>query len=227
MVAFPFRDFLRRETGALHRRVDDAFSRFDLSVERGVQDFLTAQAAALLPIERAVERCREGGAGALIPDWASRRRSFLLQGLDLDVPSLSIEPCGSKEAMLGMLYVLEGSKLGGRVLSERLVELEEPFGRAAALFLGHGAARGRWSSFLAVLERHAPQPYGQVALGGATAAFEIFETAAVIVAGRRDEEHGTPRRRSAVSVPRGGDAPSSPALEPRAPLDRHMGSIRG
>lgn len=195
---FPFREFLRRGTGALHRRVDDAFSRFDLSIEPGIRDFLTAQAAALLPIERALEEAREGGPELVLADWASRRRSFLLDGLGLEVPRLSVEPCLGKEPMLGMLYVLEGSKLGGRFLLDRMITTGGPFGRAATSFLGHDAAPGRWSSFLRALDHHAPRPYGDAALDGARRAFELFETAARIVDGRGNQASGALGRRGAA-----------------------------
>ena len=109
---------LRAATAGAHRRVDDTFSRFDLTCPEAYALFLQAQAAALLPLERALE----AGASRRLPaDWPARRRG---QALLADLRALGVPepvcdelaPIRQDAAALGTLYVLEGSRLGGAML---------------------------------------------------------------------------------------------------------------
>ena len=83
-------------------------------------------------------------------------------------------PVGSLGEALGLLYVLEGSTLGGKVIRR---QVEASGGDMAGLtFLDpYGAQAGeRWRSFLAVLDRAAgAEPEGAVA--GARAGFRHAE----------------------------------------------------
>src|ERR1700727_2281697 len=63
---------LRSATARCHERVDQIFSRADLKSREGLADFLSAQAGAHFPAERALD---DAGAAAIVPDWASARRS--------------------------------------------------------------------------------------------------------------------------------------------------------
>jgi heme oxygenase (biliverdin-IX-beta and delta-forming) len=60
---------------------------------------------------------------------------------------------------LGCLYVLEGSTLGGRIITallKKVLPLDES--RGCSFFNSYGNEVGRmWSSFLAILERHCEQ----------------------------------------------------------------------
>ena len=49
---------LRAATADCHKRVDTAFSRFDLATEDGYRRFLLAQAQAFLPIEAALDEAQ-------------------------------------------------------------------------------------------------------------------------------------------------------------------------
>lgn len=109
---------LRAATAAAHARVDTLYSRLDLSRPGDYGRFLASHAAAFIPIEEALVAA---GADALIPGWSRRRRSKALLGdltaLGLTAPtSKPAPPFDDAAAVLGGLYVLEGSRLGGAVL---------------------------------------------------------------------------------------------------------------
>jgi hypothetical protein len=76
--------------------------------------FLLCSAMALLPIEGSLE---ETNVAAVLPDWSQRRRSHTLR-LDLaemslpEPPSLPAPEVLGNAFQFGMLYVLEGSRLG-------------------------------------------------------------------------------------------------------------------
>lgn len=167
---------LRDATAASHRRVDAAFSAFDLAQPAGYRDFLAAQHAALQPIEAALTTA---GAAGVLADWPARRRAALLVAdlADLGVtPSRPLEPAFSVSgaaALLGAIYVLEGSRFGGAVLARRLAP------GAPARFLGAAANAHAWRALVASLDLHLDGPRElQAAVSAARATFDVFETAA-------------------------------------------------
>ncbi|RYD87558.1 MAG: hypothetical protein EOP61_35345 [Sphingomonadales bacterium] len=172
---------LRLETRAEHARVDAAFSRYDLSSGEGYLRFLRRQAAAHLPVERALDA---GGAARLVPDWAERGRAPLIRAdlADLgcsDVVEMPFDGLASDPELLGGAYVLEGSRLGGALL-QREVKPGLP-----TRFLGQGSSSG-WRALLTVLETKLRSPEEiAAAVKGARAVFACFEAAA----GREVEMH--------------------------------------
>ena len=109
---------LRHATSDWHRRVDDAFSTADLANREDYGSFLLAQAAAVLPVEQMLDK---GAIAAALTDWPQRRRAAALEvdlrALGLELPALEVsQDFHSVEAMLGAVYVLEGSRLGGALL---------------------------------------------------------------------------------------------------------------
>ncbi|MGE0769754.1 MAG: biliverdin-producing heme oxygenase [Hyphomicrobiaceae bacterium] len=151
--------------GGLLRRSDD-----------GYQQFLAATARALLPLEHAL--C-ENGVSDILSDWPDRSRSDALRA---DLSALSVaepdtngtyeNPNLRDEAyMLGAIYVLEGSRLGARLLVDT-VRNAHPH---ALRYLCHGNALPLWPTFLAQLgasskARRNPER----AEAGAAAAFRLF-----------------------------------------------------
>ena len=114
-------------------------------------------------------------AAALPPAWhdwlaARSRRPFLQR----DLAALRIAPAAFEArpphlqgpaAAWGSLYVIEGSALGGQVITRSLAEAGLYPHRGAAYFHGWGAATpGMWRDFRAALER---QLTGPAALGPA------------------------------------------------------------
>lgn len=155
------RGWLARVTAPLHTRVDAAAAAFDLSTDEGAGAFIALMARGVRPVERALDNA---GAAAIFPEWPSRRRSHTLPRC-ADGPEPTF---GSAAEVWGALYVLEGSRLGGRLLS-RAPRL------AAHPFFADAADRTAWPLFLARLEdadRALVDRPGMAA--GAAAAFAAF-----------------------------------------------------
>ena len=175
------RDLLRDGTRAAHDRVDAGFARFELSGVEGYRAFLQVQAAALLPLEAALDRA---GAAGILPDWSERRRgSALLADLAAlgDPGPAAVSPPvlpGGDSGLLGVLYTLEGSRLGAAVLARAVSGSPDPQVRGADRFLRHGQGRRFWPIYLAVLEgSRAVRDAPDLALAGALGAFQAFEDA--------------------------------------------------
>lgn len=170
------RSQLREQTRPEHEAVDRLFSRFDLAQTAGYRSFLCALARAHLGIEEGLDAA---GAASLVADWPERRRADLLRAdladLGIEAPRSAGTPSLATEAeMLGAIYVIEGSRLGGAVLSSRLA------GEAPARFLAARARPGAWRQLLALLDARLDDP---ASLGSAVAAaracFRCFERSAV------------------------------------------------
>jgi heme oxygenase (biliverdin-IX-beta and delta-forming) len=165
---------LRDATVDHHAAVDLLFSRFDLSQPYDYRRFLQAQAAALGPIEAAIDA---GGISAILPDWPERKRmSLLLRDLEMlgDGPDRILPglPLTGIAAMLGAVYVIEGSRMGAGVLRQQLSA-----GMPAA-FLGARAQPRSWRGLLAVLDEHLGSPDELArACAAAKATFRLFEAA--------------------------------------------------
>ena len=176
------RSILRDATAAEHARLDARLGAFDLRTVGGYRKFLEINAAALLPLERALVRA---GVRDVLPDWDHRARSkSILCDLarlggtprSLDVPELP-----DRSAVLGTLYVLEGSRLGAAYLLREVRQCSDAVVSGNTAFLSHGAGRPLWPSFLAALERHASElaDDGDI-VGPARSAFSLFAEAAVL-----------------------------------------------
>jgi heme oxygenase len=158
-----------------HARVDAAFSEFDLSTTAGYGAFLQAQSACVKPIE---DLLTDAGIGALIPDWPARRRASLLAA-DLHALALAEDPAVASphlvqdSELLGAIYVLEGSRFGGAVLSRRVVA------GAPLRFMTASAPPRAWSNLLETLDRNLiGAPEFAMAISAARAVFRCFELAA-------------------------------------------------
>lgn len=100
---------------------------------------------------------------------------------DLDIDVLPVVPeaaelCRSPAAALGSLYVMEGSTLGGRVITRRLLESASwcPPG-GLRTFYPYGDATGeRWRETLARLEA-APAQEHELIVQGALATFALLQ----------------------------------------------------
>lgn len=165
---------LRMGTRLEHERVDAAFSQYDLSSGDGYRSFLLRQAAAHLPVERALDAA---GAALAIPDWSARRRGHAIRADLADLgcaspPEQPFEGFKTSFAMLGGAYVLEGSRLGGSVLRN---QVSDGFPKR---FLSNGSS-GAWRALLAVLEAKLTSPEEiDEAVKGARSVFACFEAAA-------------------------------------------------
>lgn len=115
------RERLRAATQQQHERVDALFGRLNLGQEADYRLFLTSHAAALLPMEQWLD----AHAGAVVDDWRERSRDAALRAdlAAMDIPVPAGEPFAPESALpsvAAILYVVEGSKMGGRVLARRV-----------------------------------------------------------------------------------------------------------
>lgn len=150
------RKILKEATAADHRRLDAGLGALPLSTADGYRRFLEINATALLPLEPALA---DAGVRHLLPDWDHRTRTDAimadLAALGGGPRHLNVDALPDRAAMLGTLYVLEGSRLGAAHLLKSLTHSNDPLVSGNTRYLGHGAGRHFWTSFLAVLESHA------------------------------------------------------------------------
>jgi heme oxygenase len=175
------RSILRDATAADHARLDAKLGALDLCTVTGYRRFLEINATALLPLERSLERA---GVRVMLPDWGGRARTeAILTDLArlggrtgwLDAPELT-----DRAAMLGTLYVLEGSRLGAAYLLRTVRQCSDPLVSGNIAFLTHGAGRHFWPQYLAVLESHADELDEDDLVRSARSAFGLFAHAAAL-----------------------------------------------
>ncbi len=173
---------LRNETSAVHHRVETRLDLLSpaLDIERYGR-VLQGMHAAWVPLEAHI--------AAFCPAedynfWQGREQAHRLAA---DLESLGITPGPSfvpgaplpdvrdRSAWLGALYVVEGSTLGGQVISRHLQQRfgwQEGFGHS--FFLGYGARTGeRWRQVLRALEE--PGLDGNQTVRGAHQTFSYLE----------------------------------------------------
>lgn len=166
---------LRRISREAHEAVDEAFSRFDLSDPKSYRAFLTAHACVLGAAESYLSRHV-----AALPVW--RPRAELLEDdlrqMGLGVPAVQGEHFSDCDGTaMGVLYVLEGSRLGGRVLSGRVAK------DLPKTYLSAFHQKGEWPAFLEQLGRYLDESDAarrQAVIDGAVATFALFEKSAVL-----------------------------------------------
>jgi heme oxygenase len=177
----PTHKALRAGTAEAHDRVDSAFAAFDLTDRDSYAAFLRAHADVVLPFEAALDAA---GAQHVTPDWAERKRGDLLtEDLAflrdagehrLEAPVAPGLEATDQAALAGALYVLEGSRLGGRFLVR---QVPRGFPRA---YLDADQAPEKWRNLLDRLDTILYQPEAlQSALAAAHNVFAAFERSAV------------------------------------------------
>lgn len=172
---------LRARTAGAHAEAEAAFSAFDLSQRPGYLAFLRAHAQAVPSLE----------ATLLQQEWVTfpwRRRAGLLRRdlADLAADPAVVWPAPAQRRLRldeagcwGLLYVLEGSRLGGRVLVEQVGP------GLPKRYLSDWHLPGEWRRFREALQKAAAGQDGlwlERALGGARLAFQRFQEAAQISA---------------------------------------------
>lgn len=173
MTTTPRRFALRDGTWPLHQKLDaligpltdlQAYRRYLVSVGQlrmGVE-------ASLSPIQWP----------SFFENW---RPTFLSAPLQADMHDLqvscknhaTIKSPGSVSELLGMLYVLEGSALGARILVKQAASLDltSSFG-ARHLAVQTDVSNASWQTFLALLEK-APAFDAQIAITSASNVFSF------------------------------------------------------
>lgn len=178
-VPSPLSRRLREATAAAHARAETGMWPASATSDPATYGrWLSRHLALIAPFEAAIE-AHAGTLAALGADPGPRARRALLRR-DLAMLGVAEEaaapaPLLPAEEALGALYVLEGSRLGGRVLMRRVQDAMP--GLAATLFLAD-AVPGAWRALRTALdafgERAGPEATAAV-LRGADTTFLAFE----------------------------------------------------
>lgn len=170
-------DRVREATRHSHERLDAATNWVDLGRPHYYAGFLRGQAEALFPLEAALE---QSGIDDIFPDWPQRARTPALEHdlavLDAHCDPLPVPALAGTARMLGVVYVLEGSRMSARVILSRLTDQPDSSILGATAYLRHGFGRRFWPTFLATLESHPDaQARPDLVIDGALMAFGMFE----------------------------------------------------
>ncbi len=171
------RHTLRESTQAIHQEFDDAFRALNISDISSVTRFVISQALAFADLERYAEK---HGITRILADWSVRRRteqfaSVLAAVSDEAMTSRqsTLDPSPSLSYLMGLLYVLEGSRLGGNYLRKQFFQAEDPTIKSfASCFVCDPKF---WTSFLARLEKDAGHLLEEQCAQGARDAFGVFK----------------------------------------------------
>jgi heme oxygenase (biliverdin-IX-beta and delta-forming) len=169
------RHSLRTATAQVHERLDSYARRVNLANRQNYGRFLQAQSGPVKALEAALEQF---GVAQLLPDWSLRSRTTALEH-DLEYLHVRPESCPpvcltSAAQASGTLYVLEGSRLGARVLLEQILNAA-PALDPATRFLRHGIEYRLWPTFLRALEANVGVEDLAKCEQGARNAFALFE----------------------------------------------------
>lgn len=154
---------LKAATDDLHRQLDERLSRLDLKQSADYLRFLDLHARVVPPIEDSLD---VGGLDEVVQGWSSARRSPALASdvaaLGRPMPSpVEFPDLQDVPALLGTAYVLEGSRLGARVVVKRVRD------DCPATFLGGQGDARIWRDVIAALDQSL---YSRSLIGEATAA---------------------------------------------------------
>jgi heme oxygenase (biliverdin-IX-beta and delta-forming) len=173
----PTHQALRNGTAAAHDRVDTAFAGFDLADRDSYRRFLSAHAELVWPLEASLPGER------ITPDWEDRKRGALLREdlaflrspgeMPATEPATAVfDHSWDDAAIAGALYVLEGSRLGGRFLARGL-----PTGFPRA-YLDSNQPPEKWRALLDRLDTILTPADLPAALAAAHRVFAAFEQSA-------------------------------------------------
>ena len=151
------RQLLRQRTAAIHQQLDDQVGNFT-SLDEYVA-YLKGMIAFRADVEKDISR------SPIPTEFADYRPNLILAELHRDLaatggqdrntpstePSIAEKPL-SRDALLGLLYVLEGSSLGARILAKRAERLGLHEETGAAHLKKQSASLGNWNAFCALLE---------------------------------------------------------------------------
>lgn len=142
---------LRERTAHAHAVVDAAVGAFAEIGQYG--RYLAALYRFRTPIERDLERIAWPDAmGGWRPRQVSAAISADLSDLGLAIPELESRPSIDDDALMGTLYVLEGSIIGSQVLFKRAQQLGLSAAHGARHLALQSGGIDEWRGFLALLE---------------------------------------------------------------------------
>ncbi len=168
---------LKRATNEAHERVESVVRDAGMFETRdGFRRYLAATYEMRARFERLLDR---NNAGRVWADYPSRKIAGLvaqdiadLGGIAQDPDQAEEKSCSAGE-LLGVMYVLEGSSLGARILVKSVADmgLSESYG-ARHLFK-QAEDRGAWRSFIAAMSASPEAPCHETA----RATFDAFAAA--------------------------------------------------
>lgn len=171
-------EWLKRETRADHRRLDQhPVLKSLLKRDLTLPEYATALSALYVPIA-SLEEMLSSGLIAHGADYSLTRRADLLK-VDIDQLGRQVKtPHGvsipqSMASIIGMLYVLEGSRLGGAMIARKVksvMENEVPL----RFFSAYPLHAAQWENFWLFAECHCPPATWPAVLAGAQQAFLLF-----------------------------------------------------
>jgi heme oxygenase len=174
---------LKDLTAAAHARLDTHVDQAGFfASQRGYRQYLLATWHARADLEAQLDR---SNAASVFPLWPQRRlRDLLLRDLaDIGPPdheraATPEDPPLHVAAMLGTLYVLEGSALGARLIERRVAHLGMTAEFGARHLARQTTRNAAWASFLEVLEQTVlPSEREDDCVSSALATFDRFERA--------------------------------------------------
>jgi heme oxygenase (biliverdin-IX-beta and delta-forming) len=171
------RYLLRSATATNHAQVDERIAELIGQGEAGYREFLRLSAVAIRPLE---ESLSAANVECILPDWRERSRWASLRAdlADLGMtpaPAAPVPRLDGEAHQFGVLYVLEGSRLGANVLLRRLLAMPSLPPLRALRYLRHGEGHPLWHTFLQRLESSAAVRRSPMeAIAGAKAAFRFF-----------------------------------------------------
>jgi heme oxygenase len=146
---------LRERTAHAHAIVDAAVGVFGDIV--GYGRYLSAIYRFRAPLERDLEALAWPAAmGGWRPRQVSETIAADLADLGLEVPEVAVARKLAEDALMGTLYVLEGSILGSQVLFRRAQQLGLSATHGARHLALQSAGIDEWRGFLALLETAEP-----------------------------------------------------------------------
>lgn len=166
---------LRRETSLLHETLDTGFSGGHFETMEAYSEFLLMQAAVLPGAEAYLVKEPEF---ATLDDWQNRMRTHALlkdiHALDLkEPPRVPFDIPDTLGSVAGVAYVLEGSRLGGRLIYSTLSKAGRHDFPVA--FITHGLDRHYWRSFVRWLDEQTfSERFAEGAVASAQAVFRMF-----------------------------------------------------
>lgn len=165
---------LRDRTREEHEATEAAFAPFDLENIDHYRAFLTAHAMALPRLELRVTGLGWQG-------WHPRypRLADDLAALGIPLPAPMIAFSVTPVTAWGVQYVLEGSRLGGRLLAQTV-----PHGLPTRYLAPDPDMSARWQAFCVALDAHnRGDEWLDEVVDAATETFQTFRRAALALAG--------------------------------------------
>ena len=172
---------LRVATRADHKAVEDSLPLMRPDLTRN--GYITVL-LRLHGIVAAWEEIANESFSGPLKELARERQRLSLLKRDLmffqATPDESLKPCLSgfhnSAELLGAMYVMEGSRLGGQLIAKHVEEiLELDHGSGSSFFRGYGkSTREHWTEFINVLQVHVDDSGTEAVVAGAKKMFREF-----------------------------------------------------